>query len=98
MPLTTSKPEVIDDIEYPYMGLSMAMMPSWRERDMGAMVAAELTLFRIDEAGKIEIARIEGKPVTRSVSFGDAFASAEAAEAVATILGAVQAYITAQEV
>jgi hypothetical protein len=57
MPLTTSKPEVIDDIEYPYMGLSMAMMPSWRERDIGAMVAAELTLFRIDEAGKIEIAK-----------------------------------------
>jgi hypothetical protein len=99
MPLTTANPEVIDGIEYPYLGLSMAMMPDWRETSVGAMVAVELQLFRVTAAGKIERALdAEGLPVCRHMSFGDAFAlpDPDLADAMTRVLSAVQDYITAK--
>lgn len=97
MPLTTSNPEIIDGIVYPYLGLSMAMMPEWRETDIGGMTAVELSLFRVTEDGKIERAMRDGKPVTRNVSFSDAFADdPDLATAVGGILAAVQGYVTAK--
>jgi hypothetical protein len=99
MPLTTSHPEIIDGEEYPYFGLSMAMMPDWRPNDIGAMVAVELPLFRIDAEGKVIRAMNEdGQQVSRHMSFADAFAlpDPDLAEAMTAVLDAVQAYITAK--
>lgn len=97
MPLTTSNPEIIDGIEYPYLGLSMAMMPEWQETDVSGMVAVELSLFRVTEDGKIERAMRDGKPVTRNASFANAFTEdTDLTTAVGGILSAVQGYITAK--
>lgn len=100
MPLTTANPELIDGIEYPYLGLSMAMQPDWRETGMGAQVAVSLHPFRVTETGTIERALRDGIPVQRSLSFGDAFALEETdpdiATAIVGILTAVQGYITAK--
>ena len=98
MPLTTSNPEIIDGIEYPYLGLSMAIMPEWQETNVGGMVAVELSLFRITEEGKVERAMRDDKPVTRGASIGNAFAPGDSdlATAVVGILSAVQGYITAK--
>lgn len=102
MPLTTSKPEIIDGVEYPYLGLSMAMAPDWRPTGMGAMVAVTLFPYRITETGTIERAMRDGQPVDRCLSFGDAFAlegtDPDIATAIAGILSAVQGYITAKEI
>jgi hypothetical protein len=99
MPLTTKHPEVIDGIEYPYFGLSMAMMPDWRENNIGAMVAVELPLFRIDRRGRvIRAVDEEGNQISRHMSFGDAFAlpDPDLAAAMVAVLDAVQDYITAK--
>lgn len=100
MPLTTANPEIIDDVAYPYLGLSMAMQPDWRPSSMGAQVAVALHPFRVTEAGTIERAVRDGIPVQRSLSFGDAFALEDTDPAIATailgILSAVQGYITAK--
>jgi hypothetical protein len=99
MPLTTSNPEIVDGVEYPYFGLSMAMMPIWGESNLGAMIAVEFPIFRVDSEGKVVRAVDEdGKFISRHRSFADAFASddPDLQAAIATVLGAVQAYITAK--
>lgn len=95
MPLTTSNPEIIDGVEYPYLAIHVAMSPQWRESDMGAMVAARFPLYRIDENGHIEQSGTD-----RSLVLADAFAQAEndpaIAEFVRTFLAAVQTLVTAK--
>jgi hypothetical protein len=101
MPLTTSNPEIVDGVEYPYFGLSMAMMPSWGETSLGAMIAVEFPIFRVDAEGTIVRAVDEdGKHISRHLSFADAFASddPDLQQAIATVLGAIQAYITAKDI
>lgn len=102
MPLTTSNPEIIDGIAYPYLGLSMAMAPAWRTDGMGAMVAVTLYPYRVKEDGTIERALRDGQPVDRCLSFGDAFAlessDPDMAQAAIGILTAVQGYLTAKGV
>lgn len=102
MPLITTNPEIIDGVEYPYLGLSMAMQPDWRESDIGAQVAVALHPYRVTAGGVIERAQRDGAIVQRSLGFGDAFeheaADPDIAQAIAGILSAVQAYITARGV
>lgn len=100
MPLTTTKPEIVNGVEYPYLGLSMAMSPDWRPNNLGAMVAVTLYPYRITESGDIERAMRDGQPVDRCLSFGDAFALEQSdpdmAQAAVGILTAVQSYLTAK--
>lgn len=100
MPLTTSNPEIIDGITYPYLSLSMAMAPEWREQGMGAQVACEFIPYRVTETGQVEKAVRDGRPVSRSLAFGDAFGQAasdsDLGAAVEGILSAVQGYLTAR--
>lgn len=97
MPLVTQNPEIIDGVEYPYLGLSMAMQPDWRESSMGAQCAVAFHPYRVTEDGKIERAMRDGYPVQRSISFGDAFTEdADSRAAAEGILAAVQGYLTAK--
>ena len=95
MPLITSHPELIDGVEYPYLGISMAVTPQWRERDLGAMVAVRFTPFRVAEDGTIVPSGVD-----RAVVYGDAFAAAasdpDVAAFVQSFLESVQAFITAK--
>ena len=95
MPLITSNPELIDGQEYPYLGISMAVSPQWRERDLGAMVAVRFTPYRVAEDGTIVPSGVD-----RVVVYGDAFTAAESdpdvAAFVQAFLASVQAFVTAK--
>ena len=95
MPIITSNPEIVDDHEYPYLGISMAVSPQWRESDMGAMVAVRFMPYRVAEDGTLVQSGTD-----RAVVYPDAFAAAasdpDVAAFVQSFLASVQAFVTAK--
>lgn len=94
-PIQTSQPVTRDGKVFGNYGINLAVSPRWELDRVGASVAVRLTLYR-EEGGVVE----ELEDATRSVVYGDAFVEAgddpALAQCVATILGALQAFIDAK--
>ena len=94
MAIITSKPELANGVEYPYLGVNLAISPVWQESNIGASVAIVFTPFRVTDSGAVE--RLPGKE--RPCIYGDAYMAAltdpALAQAVETILGAIQQFVT----
>jgi len=97
MPITTSKPLIADGNTYPNLTVQMIISPRVEVADVAASVVINLIPYRIKEDNTIET-RPEAM---RTVLMSDAFAMARndphVAQALGTIMYAVQEYITAKE-
>ena len=91
MPITSNNPIEVDGTEYPYFMINLAISPLVKPTDIGASVAMKLTPYRVLEDGSSESLPDNSIPIT----YMDVFESgdANAINAAATIMGALQTFI-----
>lgn len=97
MPINATTPIVKDGIEYPHYAVQMIVSPGIEVADISARVVINLTPYRVRHDNTIEV-RPEAM---KSVLIADAFVRAQTdpdlAQALGTIMYAIQNYITAKE-
>ena len=97
MPITAKTPLVKDGNEYPYYAVQMIVSPGIEAADISARVVINLHPYRVRYDNTIEAL----PDAMKSVLISDAFVRAQTdpalAEALGTIMYAVQNYITAKE-
>lgn len=72
MKLTSTKPTIIDGVEYPFLAVTLAMSPLWKP-NIGASVAIRFTPFRELQDGSYE--SLPDQP--KAISLLDIFESAQ---------------------
>ena len=96
MPITTSNPHVVDGNTYPNLTVQRIISPRVEVADVAASVVINLVPYRVRPDNTIE-ARPEAM---RTVLMSDAFSTAQTdpavAQALGTIMYAVQGYISAK--
>jgi len=96
MPIITTKPVQNPAGDYDRLGVQLAISPMYKANDVGASVAIRMVPYRENEDGSTE--RLDDQD--RSVVYGDAFEAAQTdpdlAQAVTTIMTALQTFITAK--
>lgn len=89
MKLVSSKPTIVDGVEYPFLAVSLSMSPIWKP-NMGASIAIRFTPFRELEDGTFE--SLDDRP--KAISLFDIFEAADGdphfEEAVQGILKTLQ--------
>ena len=92
MPIQSTKPIVVDGIEYPYYTVNLSISPLVQDAGVGASVAMRLTPYRETETGTLDVLQGHDRPVV----YLDVFASedAPAENAAYNILGIIQQFIT----
>ena len=99
MPIITATPYTDESGDYPNLMVSLAISGNTNvaNNDVTASVATRFKPYRVDEAGQIHLAPPEAE---RSFVVGDAFVSAQSdadlAQAVGTIMYAIQQLVTAK--
>lgn len=91
MPITSNNPIEVDGVEYPYFMVNLAISPLVKPTDIGGSVAMRLTPYRVLEDGSSESLPDNSTAIT----YLDVFESgdADAINAAATIMGALQTFI-----
>ncbi len=91
MPITSNNPIEVDGNVYPYFMINLAISPLVKPTDIGGSVAMKLTPYRVLEDGSSESLPDNSTAVT----YMDVFESgdADAINAAATIMGALQTFI-----
>lgn len=96
MPINSSNPVTADGNAYPHFAVQMIVSPGFEVADISARVVINLTPYRVRPDNTIE-ARSD---LMQSVLISDAFVRAQTdpalAEALGTIMYAVQGYIVAK--
>ena len=99
MPINATTPIVKDGIEYPHYAVQMIVSPGIEVADISARVVINLTPYRVRQDNTIDA--LTGPENMRSILISDAFVRAQTdpalAEAMGTIMAALQNYITAKE-
>ena len=99
MPINATTPIVKDGNEYPHYAVQMIVSPGIEVADISARVVINLTPYRVRFDNTIEA--LTGPENMRSVLISDAFVRAQSdpalAQALGTIMYAVQQYIAAKE-
>jgi hypothetical protein len=91
MPIQSVNPIIVDDVEYPYYTVNLAISPLVKDTEVGASVAMRLTPYRETEEGKTDVLQGHDRPVV----YLDVFASEDmpAENAAYNILGIIQQFI-----
>jgi hypothetical protein len=91
MPIQSTNPIEVDGNVYPYFMVNLAISPLVKPTDIGGSVAMRLTPYRVLEDGSSVSLPDNSIPIT----YMDVFESgdADAINAAATIMGALQTFI-----
>jgi hypothetical protein len=91
MPITSNNPIEVDGNVYPYFMINLAISPLVKPTDIGGSVAMKLTPYRVLEDGS----SVSLPDNSTAVTYMDVFESgdADAINAAATIMGALQTFI-----
>ena len=91
MPIQSTNPIEVDGEVYPYFMVNLAISPLVKPTDIGGSVAMRLTPYRVLPDGSSESLPDNSIPIT----YMDVFESgdADAINAAATIMGALQTFI-----
>lgn len=96
MKLVSSKPTIVEGVEYPFLAVSLSMSPIWKP-NMGASIAIRFTPFRELEDGTFE--SLIDKP--KAISMLDVFEIAEGdvvlEDTVRSIMTSLQTLINEKE-
>lgn len=96
MKIRSSNPVVINEVEYPYLAVSLSMSPLWKP-GLGQSVAIRLTPYRVREDGTFDI--LKDKP--KAISLLDVFETADGdphfESAITDIMGALQTLVDNKE-
>lgn len=99
MPINATTPTVKDGAEYPHYAVQMIVSPGFDVADISARVVINLHPYRV--RGDNTIDALVGPEHMKSVLISDAFVRAQTdpalAQALGTIMYAVQQYIAAKE-
>ena len=99
MPINATTPLVKDGNEYPHYAVQLIVSPGIEVADISARVVINLTPYRVRYDNTIDA--LTGIEDMRSVLISDAFVRAQTdpdvAQALGTIMFALQNYITAKE-
>jgi hypothetical protein len=99
MPINSTKPTIRNGETYPHFAVQMIVSPGIEIADISARVVINLTPYRV--RGDNTIDALTGPENMKSVLISDAFVRAQTdpalAEALGTIMYAVQNYIAAKE-
>lgn len=92
MPIQSTNPIEVDGIVYPYFMINLAISPLVKPTEIGGSVAMRLTPYRVLEDGSSDSLQDNSIPIT----YMDVFESGDtdAINAAATIMGALQQFIT----
>lgn len=93
MPIISSNPTIKDGVTYPYLGINLAISPSWKGNDIGGSVAMRLTPYRIDDNGEIQKLDDDAKAVVYLDVFNDIQTDTQLNTAVTGIMAAIQQFI-----
>lgn len=99
MPINAFTPIVKDGIEYPHYAVQLIVSPGIEVADISARVVINLHPYRVRQDNTIDA--LTGPEHMRSVLISDAFVRAQTdpalAQALGTIMYAVQQYLAAKE-
>lgn len=99
MPINATTPVVKNGETYPHYAVQMIINPGIEADDISARVVINLNPYRVTDEGAIDA--LQGPEHMRTVLISDAFKKAEGdpvlAEALGTIMYAVQKYIVTKE-
>ena len=94
--IKSSKPIVVNDIEYPYLAVSLSMSPLWKP-NLGASVAIRLTPYRVKEDGSFDILKNQPKAISLLDIFETADGDPHFEAAITDIMGALQTLVDNKE-
>ena len=96
MKLTSTKPTIIDGVEYPFLAVTFAMSPLWKP-GLGASVAIRFTPFRELEDGTFESLPDQPKAISLLDIFETAQGDPALEDAIQGFMGTLQTLINNKE-